>query len=411
MKRLNYLSKDDYYEVRFGSMLASYDRDILTMLYQPIIGHLALSLYFTLWSEIKRCEYTTMCKHELLAKEMNVELTDLLNARLALEGIGLLKTYKYKLSNTSESYIYEVFAPKSPEEFFKDVIFKGLLASKIGEKEVEKLSMIFSSKTISNDVEDITVKFSDVYNINEDESLKVMTVKTRRGRKTLSIETTFEVGELLKEIATTENISSNAFTADDCQEMSRIATLFGLDVLTMKDVVMLSYNPDDENHLDYKKMLGYAKKFKNGYNIAQRDDKVASEYEGNDNMSKVINECNRYSSYDYLKMKQGFTNPAPSDVKIINILSSEYKLNPPVINVIIDYTLKQCDNTLPSAYIEKIASTLVRKNVTTAVAAINALKPKKNKKNKTQELPVSKEETNDNTTSDVNLEELMNMLK
>ena len=37
--------------------------------------------------------------------------------------------------------------------------------------------------------------------------------------------------------------------------------------------------------------------------------------------------------------------------------------------------------------------------------------PKKKKKNKTQELPVSKEETNDNTTSDVNLEELMNMLK
>ena len=27
MKRLNFLSKDDYYEVKFGSMLASYDRD------------------------------------------------------------------------------------------------------------------------------------------------------------------------------------------------------------------------------------------------------------------------------------------------------------------------------------------------------------------------------------------------
>lgn len=47
MKSLNFLSKEDYYEVRLGSMLASYDRDILTILYQPIISHSALALYFT----------------------------------------------------------------------------------------------------------------------------------------------------------------------------------------------------------------------------------------------------------------------------------------------------------------------------------------------------------------------------
>ena len=48
MKEINYLSKDDFFEVKLGSMLASYDRDILTTLYQPIIGYKALALYFTL---------------------------------------------------------------------------------------------------------------------------------------------------------------------------------------------------------------------------------------------------------------------------------------------------------------------------------------------------------------------------
>ena len=66
MKRLNFLSKDDYYEVKFGSMLASYDRDILTMLYQPIIGYAGLALYFTLWSEAKRNDYSSLIKHEIL---------------------------------------------------------------------------------------------------------------------------------------------------------------------------------------------------------------------------------------------------------------------------------------------------------------------------------------------------------
>ena len=145
MKRLNFLSKDDYYEVKFGSMLASYDRDILTMLYQPIIGYAGLALYFTLWSEAKRNDYSSLIKHEILINEMGIELTQLLEARLALEGIGLLKTYKLKISKNVDSYIYEVFAPKSPEEFFNDVIYKGLLAKKIGTMQVEKLSMIFSS--------------------------------------------------------------------------------------------------------------------------------------------------------------------------------------------------------------------------------------------------------------------------
>ena len=31
MKEINYLSKDDFFEVKLGSMLASYDRDILTI--------------------------------------------------------------------------------------------------------------------------------------------------------------------------------------------------------------------------------------------------------------------------------------------------------------------------------------------------------------------------------------------
>ena len=77
MKRLNFLSKDDYYEVKFGSMLASYDRDILTMLYQPIICYAGLSLYFTLWSEAKRNDYSSLIKHEILINEMGIELTQL----------------------------------------------------------------------------------------------------------------------------------------------------------------------------------------------------------------------------------------------------------------------------------------------------------------------------------------------
>ena len=406
MKRLNFLSKDDYYEVKFGSMLASYDRDILTMLYQPIIGYAGLALYFTLWSEAKRNDYSSLIKHEILINEMGIELTQLLEARLALEGIGLLKTYKLKISKNVDSYIYEVFAPKSPEEFFNDVIYKGLLAKKIGTMQVEKLSMIFSSKSINVEAEDITQKFSDVYDIDENESLKVLTVRSKRGRKTINIKCDFEIGELLKELATTENISSDVFTADDCNEIIRLATLFGMDVLSMKDVVFGAYDPNEINHLDYKKMYDLCIKYKDGINIKDNDGHIVKEYSDDDRLSKQLNEMNRCSPFEYLKLKQGYTNPAPADVKIINMLSTKYDFAPAVINVIIDYTLIMCGDTLPSAYVEKVASTLKRKGVETALSAINALKTKK-KSNKKVNKPEIVEQNND----DVSIEDLKKMLE
>lgn len=405
MKRLNFLSKDDYYEVKFGSMLASYDRDILTMLYQPIIGYAGLALYFTLWSEAKRNDYSSLIKHEILINEMGIELTQLLEARLALEGIGLLKTYKLKLSKNTDSYIYEVFAPKSPEEFFNDVIYKGLLAKKIGTKQVEKLSMIFSSKSINVDAEDITQKFSDVYDIDENESLKVITVRSERGRKTINIKCNFEIGELLKELSITENISSDAFTADDCNEIIRLATLFGFDVLTMKDVVYNAFDPDDLNHLDYKKMYDLCIKYKDGVNIKDSDYEL-KEYTDDDKLSQQLNEMNRYPPFEYLKLKQGYTNPAPSDVQIINLLSTKYNFAPPVINVLIDYTLRMCDDSLPAAYIEKVAATLKRKNVETALAAINALKSKKKSKKQS-----NVQENTDTKKDDVSVDDIIKMLE
>ena len=91
------------------------------------------------------------------------------------------------------------------------------------------------------------------------------------------------------------------------------------------------------------------------------------------------------SPLEYLKLKQGMTNPSPSDVNIINMLSRDYKLHNSVINALIDYTLKTQNNTLPRAYIEKVASSLKRENVETAFATINYLDRSRRRKKKSEE--------------------------
>ena len=45
------LANQDFLEVRLASLIADFDRDTLSNLYQPMIGYEGLALYMTLWSE------------------------------------------------------------------------------------------------------------------------------------------------------------------------------------------------------------------------------------------------------------------------------------------------------------------------------------------------------------------------
>ena len=410
MKKLNFIANDDYYEVRLGSMLASYDRGIITVLYQPIIGYGALALYFTLWSEAKYNEFQVLVKHQVLCKKMGIELANLFEARRKLEGIGLLKTYRKKLDNSKYSFVYELYAPKSPQQFFDDPIYKGLLSEKLSAKEVKRLSILYSAKGVKDDsLEDVSSKFNDVYNYDQDETLKVLNIKTNRGRKTLSLASDFDVNNFLKEIKSVAQISPKAFSNDDLEEISRISTLFGFDVSTTVEIVHRCYDKDNENHLDYHKLFEYAQKMKQGVRIMDIDNEKR-EYSEDDKFGQKLNEFNNFSPFEYLRIKQQGTLPSPTDVKIINILSEKYNLPGPVINVVVDYTLIRCNDSLSQAYAEKIAATLVRKQITTALGACNALLSGKKKAKINTEVEEPTKDTSP-TNDDVSVDDLLKELE
>ena len=61
-------------------------------------------------------------------------------------------------------------------------------------------------------------------------------------------------------------------------------------------------------------------------------------------------------------------------MKIINDISKKFQLPNAVINALIDYVLATNDNILARALTEKIAASLAREGVTTAIDAMNYLK-------------------------------------
>lgn len=95
----------DTYQVVNKSILSDTDRKYLISFYEPIIGHLATSLYLTLVNDLElNSQVSRDLTHHHLMSILKIPLKTLKNAREALEAVGLLKTY-FK-SGSINNYIY-----------------------------------------------------------------------------------------------------------------------------------------------------------------------------------------------------------------------------------------------------------------------------------------------------------------
>ena len=84
----------DTYVVINKSILCDIDRKYLISFYEPIIGHLATSLYLTLINDLEsEKQISRDFTHHHLMSLLKVPLKVLKEAREVLEGVGLLKTY------------------------------------------------------------------------------------------------------------------------------------------------------------------------------------------------------------------------------------------------------------------------------------------------------------------------------
>ena len=89
------LSESDYLDVKLVSLIADYDVETLSNLYQPIIGYASLAIFFTLVAEAKNQKITNISSHNQLLNRLQMAPGDFVDARKRLEAVGLLKTYLF----------------------------------------------------------------------------------------------------------------------------------------------------------------------------------------------------------------------------------------------------------------------------------------------------------------------------
>lgn len=371
----NLLPADTYIVVN-KTLLNNNDRLILSLLYQPIIGSIATSLYFTLWSYLDKREIvSTEWTHHHLMANMRIDLMTIYQAREKLEGIGLIKTYfkKDKVNN----YIYELYSPISPFDFFSNPILNTSLYNNIGKLEYEKTVAYFEIPKIKiNDYVNITKSFSSVFDSIDQNSLEILSndIKIHSYRQ-LDIISSIDLDEILSNVP--EEILNHRSVNNDIKDLIyKLSFIYQLNNDISIELIKNSVN--DKKMID-KEILktnchNYFKFEHNGKlpTIAykQQPEYLRKKDVNLTKRAKMIYTFETTSPHDFLLGKSDYNNLTKNDKEILAYLLIDLNLNPGIVNVLIDYVLRINNNKLIKSFVEVIAMQWKRCKVETVEDAM-----------------------------------------
>ncbi len=379
----------DIYQVVDKSLLSESDKLVLNMLYMPIIGNTAVILYSKLQSETRNMFISPELTHHHLMTSMSLTLDNIKEARLRLEGIGLLKTYYHK--GDINSYVYELYSPVSASEFFSHPIFNVVLYNNVGKTEYNRLFDYFKLPHISlKDYEDITSSFDSVYKSRNYTLLEIGNENIiSKNKLLLKYELDFDFDLLIT------SLSKDLFNEKCLNKTMReliinLSFLYELDPVTMADIIRASLN--EKGNIDKEELRKNTRKYyqlNNDNRLPSLLFKSQPEYLRNANgdntkRGKIIKVFETYSPLDFLRAKYKGGKPTDRDIKILESLVMDLKLNPAVVNVLIDYVLRTSNNKLNKNLVETIAGQWKRNGIETASEAMTLAEKEHKKKYKTE---------------------------
>jgi len=380
--RLYSLLPADTYTVINRSIITEEDKNNVITLYEPLIGPIAISLYFTLLRDIKLLDFISKdYTHHHLMTMMSTSIETIKIARQSLEGVGLLKTY-FKEGDPN-SYVYELFSPLSSREFFASPIFNIALYNSIGKYEYELLKKEYSLPEINlNSYEDISVSLNEIY----DSSPNIVPFETRT-TKTSSIKLDSNVNfDLLLSSLPKGLIDKRSFTKKIKELIEQLSFIYNLDTLKISDILKTSLKGN--GIIDEELLRKNARKYYQYNNDGKlpslvyksQPDSLKESITPKDALTEKIYQFENTTPYDYLRIKNKGTNPTAGELKLLESLLVDMKLTPAVVNVLIDYALRKNNNKLTKGYVETIASQWSREGVKTATEAMELARKENGKK-------------------------------
>ncbi|WEG13914.1 DnaD domain protein [Pullulanibacillus sp. KACC 23026] len=352
--------------------------EILTSLYQPLIGPLACQLYTTLFFESQKQGERS---HNHLMLQTACTLETLLRERKKLEAMGLLTVFKKK-TDESSLFIYQLKRPLEPDVFFADGVLNIYLFNRLGRHEYMRLKQQFnSSMPIQEDeYEEVTASFNEIYaslrpselkNLHNEVENSLPLKEPQSSKPKLSV--SFDFDELYLHLSDCI-ISKESFTEPVKEVIVQLSFVYQIGPQAMAHIIQQSFLHNDEIDIPaLRKAVRHYYQLENGNQLPmlslrvpkmdkkpnREEDEQLTEYEAQVRLFESL------SPYDLLRHLAGGAEPVQSDLRIVEGLLIDQKLPAGVINVLLDYTMLVNDKKLIKSYIEKIASHWTRKKIQT----------------------------------------------
>ena len=365
----------DNYIVINKSVITAHDMEIINLLYLPIIGPLAVSLYNVLYNDLDHLKtMSDNLTHAHLLANLHLSCKELVEVRNVLEAIGLIKSYVK--TDSVNRYIYELYSPVSCHEFFSHPILNIVLYNNVGKIEYDQLINYFKIPKVNKEgYTEITKKFNQVFDSVPCTSFDMYKDNIRKyNKQKLNIDSNFDINFLIESMP--KQIDKKIFTKDLQELIISLAYLYDIDATRMGSIIKSCINERGTvNRDELRKVARDHYQFDHSGLLPTVVEQTQPEYlrkpiGDNSNIAKMIYTFETVSPYDFLRSKCGDAEPVKRDVKLLEDLLIDHKLKPGVVNVLVDYVLKTNDNKLPRSLVETIAGQWERKKIETVEDAM-----------------------------------------
>ena len=370
----------DRYVIFNKTILTDFDKKVLITFYEPIIGHLGVSLYLTLWNDLEGInQISRELNHHHLMSILKCPLNAIKEAREVLEAVGLIKTY-FKAGDVN-SYIYELYSPLSPTEFLNHPILNVVLYDNIGDSEYEYLKKLYQKLKIdTKDYTDVSKKIDEVY-VSQSDIPVFESIERSVNDISCNDQVDFDliISSIPKGI-----INEKAFNKKTKELINQLAFIYKIDSLKMMELirsVLNEYGMIDKTALRQASRKMY--QFNNGalptLIYRSQPEYLKTPVGDNSMRGKIIRAFESINPVDFLRNKYRGVKPTTADIKIIEMLVIDLEMPPAVVNVLLDYVLRKNNNRLSRAYIETIAGQWKRAGLKNASEAMDFAEKENNK--------------------------------
>ena len=373
---------ENRYRIIHNADMSEDRRKSLLTFYLPLIGTDALALYEYGIAAEKDGEYRQLDELLLL---LGLSIDDFEEAAGKLNEYKLMATYKKK---DEDVYLFSFKEPKNMQEFTDDDLYVRDFILKAGGSRYQAiLSTLAIPKGDLSGFENVSRKYDlrklDTWSKEDETFLSV------KEKEEMAFDSLFDVNVFLKDMS--DFLFPLRYrTYDNLKEIATLADLYNISYDKMRTIISRVLNKSSDR-FDLKELAKLCQ--------SARTDYVKAE-DGNYGVPCTV----------FLMNKQGGKEVTPYDKKILYALSNEYKLSPGVINVLLEYALKQCGNHLYPNFIYAAASDLHRNNVTDAKTALELLGSRKVKETVKDELPTY-DSTRNPEVDEQKLQELLSRRK